>query len=399
VRRLNRLPAVIGAAAFLLVVGVAVHTMLRTAADRDAASAVVPPECPGSAAEVIARAPPTFDIPPDFPQPAAPAAAQPAPAAPVDPEMTPEAVEQRRQAWQAYRQALAAKKDQDRKALQDALRARAAVDDPTGPAPGPAAGQPQAGVPVVSPAPTGPEGQTARTIPQHQREFVFGQGSRPEDDYLPNTVTTPVSRYELKAGDIITARMEGGIDSDSPGIIRALVTRHVYDHATGTHILIPQGSTLVGIHDNAVAYGQNTVVTAWQRIIYPAPGSESLDLGRMPGADQEGYAGFRDLTDNHYGRIFTNAILLSLFGAGVQLSQPQDRGSYYSPGQTIASSLGQQLGQLGQEFARRGLDIPPTNRVRNGYPFTIMITRDIAFLRPWRPAAGPMRSRMGLADE
>jgi type IV secretion system protein TrbI len=201
----------------------------------------------------------------------------------------------------------------------------------------------------------------------------------------------------LKATDIITARMESGLITDSPGIIRARVARNVYDHATGTHILIPQGSTLVGTYDNAVAYGQSTVVTAWQRVIYPSPCDENLTLGTMPGGDSEGYAGFRDRTDNHYFQIFANAILLSLFSAGTQLSQPQAQNNEnIGVGQTVASAMGQQLGQLGQEFARRGLDIPPTNRIRNGYPFSIMLTRDIAFARPWQPSSVPGQSRMAV---
>ncbi|MFT4080319.1 TrbI/VirB10 family protein, partial [Rhodomicrobium sp.] len=58
---------------------------------------------------------------------------------------------------------------------------------------------------------------------------------------------------------------------------------------------------------------------AWTRIIYPD--ASSLDLGRMPGADEGGYAGFKDQVNNHVWKIWSNAILLSAFSAGIQLSQ------------------------------------------------------------------------------
>lgn len=240
----------------------------------------------------------------------------------------------------------------------------------------------------------------ARNPAQHRRDFFLEQDGD-ESDYSRHTVTAPISEYELKAGaTTIFGRMVSGLNSDSAGIIRAVVTQNVYDYATGMHILIPQGSTLVGTYDNAVAYGQRRIAVAWTRIIYPRPGAESLRLGRQPGMDAEGYSGFQDQTDNHYGQVFTNAILLSLFSAGTQLSQPQaTQGENIGPGQIVASSLGQQFGQLGQEFARRGLDIPPTNIVRNGYEFAVILTKDIAFLRPWQPSTVPGQSKMVLVDD
>jgi type IV secretion system protein TrbI len=408
-RRMNKTPAAIGALAVFTVAGVALHTMTSSASYRNAANAIIKPQNPGNAGDVIARAPPTVDIPADLPKPSPapaylPQAPAPAPVVnkPLDPDMTPMAVEARKKAWEAYFARRAALDESRRTGLVAALTGKSAVEDAGGV--NPAGQQPATGSP---PRPdqrqdVGEE-RIADTIQRHQRQFAFGEddGIGPDGNYLPYSVNTPVSKYELKATDIITARMESGLITDSPGIIRARVARNVYDHATGTHILIPQGSTLVGTYDNAVAYGQSTVVTAWQRVIYPSPCDENLTLGTMPGGDSEGYAGFRDRTDNHYFQIFANAILLSLFSAGTQLSQPQAQNNEnIGVGQTVASAMGQQLGQLGQEFARRGLDIPPTNQIRNGYPFTIMLTRDIAFARPWTPCAAPGHSRMEiLADD
>jgi type IV secretion system protein VirB10 len=404
---MNRMPAVIVALTVFTVAGAALYTMTSSASYRNGSNAIIKPQNPGNAGDVIARAPPTVDIPADLPKPPqapAPIYLPPAPGSapavnrPLDPDMMPMAVEARKKAWEAYYARRAALDESRRTGMMAALAGKSAVEDAER---ANAANQPP--TTGATPRPDVGGGEAPDTIRQHQRRFAFGRddGIGPDGNYLPHSVTTPVSRYELKATDIITARMESGLITDSPGIIRARVARNVYDHATGTHILIPQGSTLVGSYDNAVAYGQSTVVTAWQRVIYPAPCDESLTLGTMPGGDAEGYAGFRDRTDNHYLQVFANAILLSLFSAGTQLSQPQAQNDEnIGAGQTVASAMGQQLGQLGQEFARRGLDIPPTNQIRNGYPFTIMLTKDIAFARPWTPCVAPGRSRMEiLADD
>jgi type IV secretory pathway VirB10-like protein len=52
-------------------------------------------------------------------------------------------------------------------------------------------------------------------------------------------------------------------------------------------------------------------------------------------------------------------------------------GQGYNPTQIGAASLGQQFGELGQEYARAGLSIPNTLDVRPGYVFVIMVAKDI----------------------
>ena len=128
------------------------------------------------------------------------------------------------------------------------------------------------------------------------------------------------------------------------------------------------------------------MLVAWTRIIYPD--ASSIDLGKMPGTDQSGYAGFHDQVNNHFWKMFGNALLLSVFSAGVQISQggqnPGQNG--LNAQQSIAAGLGQQLGQLGQELARRNTRIQPTLEIRPGYRFTVMVTADM-IVRPYKAAA------------
>lgn len=79
--------------------------------------------------------------------------------------------------------------------------------------------------------------------------------------------------------------------------MKALVREHVYDTATGEHLLIPQGSRLVGVYDSQVSFGQDGVQVVWNRLIYPD--GSSVDLEGMVGQDARGYAGLRFDVDNH----------------------------------------------------------------------------------------------------
>lgn len=184
-----------------------------------------------------------------------------------------------------------------------------------------------------------------------------------------------ISPYELKAGSIIPAIMIGGLNSDLPGQILGQVSENVYDSATGKHLLIPQGARLVGTYDNSVTPGQSRVLVAWNRIIFSD--SSSLNLDMMPATDQSGYAGFNDRVNNHFGKAFGSALLMSLFSAGVQLSQPQAaNGQNISTGQTVAGAIGQQLGQAGSQIMQRNVRVQPTLQIRAGYRFNVSVTKD-----------------------
>jgi len=211
---------------------------------------------------------------------------------------------------------------------------------------------------------------------------AFLANAPPEATYLSHTRLPALSQTEVKAGTVIPGVMIGGINSDLPGMIIGQVRQNVYDTATGMHLLVPAGARLVGTYDSSISMGQRRVLVAWNRIIFPDGSSVSLD--RMPGADVSGYAGFKDKVNNHYWRIFGNAFMLSLFSAGIQLSQPDPQpGFYHDTQQTLAAEIGRQLGLVGMEMARRNLDIQPTLEIRPGYQFNIMVTKDM-ILPPWQ---------------
>lgn len=216
---------------------------------------------------------------------------------------------------------------------------------------------------------------------QAKRDFVNNRTR--ESNYSPAVRTAAISPFEMKAGTVIPAVMLGGINSDLPGQILGQVSENVYDTKTGRHLLIPQGARLVGTYDNAVTMGQNRVLVVWKRVIFPD--ASSLDLDFMPGADQGGYAGFRDRVNNHYGKIFGSALMLSLFSAGIQVSQPRNQSILDNPsyGQTAAGAVGQQLGLAGTQLMQRNLRIQPTLEIRPGYRFNVTVTKDL-IIQPWQ---------------
>lgn len=231
------------------------------------------------------------------------------------------------------------------------------------------------GYPILPPA--GPDGTGAR----EKQGFVNQTGNLGQSDTLAASVRDPVSPYVVTAGDVITCVAQGGENSDTPGQFVGRVSRTIYDSATGRFPLIPQGSKVIGTYDNVVSNGQSRIPTVITRIIFPD--SSSIPIGAMPAADQAGYAGLHDQVDRHMWEKFGNALILALGSAGIQLSQGTGQSSNgYNAQQIGAASIGQQFGELGQEYARSGLAIPNTLTVRPGYAFVVQVTKDIV-LRPY----------------
>ena len=205
----------------------------------------------------------------------------------------------------------------------------------------------------------------------------------------PTTIRTSVEPapgpYAIQAGTLIPAVLLTGIDSDLPGDVLAQVARDVYDSRSMQRVLVPKGSKLIGRYEDQVGVGQDRLLIAWTRIVFPD--GRSVTLPGLETKDRTGAGGLRDKVDRHTGRVFGTATLLSLIGAGLQLSQPQGGatpfGSYPSPQQVAAAAVGQELAQVATQMLRRDLEIRPTIRIRQGMPFNVFFNADLAFDEPY----------------
>ena len=195
-------------------------------------------------------------------------------------------------------------------------------------------------------------------------------------------------QFELKTGAVIPGVMVTGINSDLPGNIIAQVSQNVFDSVTGKHLLLPQGAKLFGVYDSRVIYGQERVLVAWNRVVFPD--GSSITLGAMPGSDMAGNAGYTDEVNNHYFRIFGSAVLMSLMSGGMAYTMDSlDNSNSESDKPTLQNEMGSalaaQLGQATLQLLQKNLNIKPTLEIRPGYQFNVIVTKDLVFERPYRP--------------
>jgi type IV secretion system protein VirB10 len=190
--------------------------------------------------------------------------------------------------------------------------------------------------------------------------------------YNEHSVQEPVSPYQLMAGTVIAASLITGLNSDLPGTVIAQVTEHTYDTVTGEHLLIPQGSRLIGRYDSNISFGQNRALVVWQRII--RPDGTSIVIDNLPGTDPAGFAGVADRVDFHTRQLVKSIGLATLLGVGTELSFGSNESELV---RALRESIQENTNRTGQRIVDRTLDVQPTITVRPGWPVRVIVHRDI----------------------
>lgn len=230
--------------------------------------------------------------------------------------------------------------------------------------------------PEFSPPPSAFDTSPIDSDPNKQgakQAFINGEA---DDIYNSHSLISPRSPYQVMAGNLIPASLVTGLNSDLPGQVIGQVTENVFDTVTGQHLLIPQGSRLMGRYDSVIAFGQSRALVVWTRLIMP--NGDSIQLDNLPGSDAQGFAGLKDKVDRHTWQFIKGAALSSLLSIGSELaSDDGDRltRALQNAGQDTANIVGQRI-------IDRNLNVQPTIKVRPGWRFNVIVSRDL-ILKPY----------------
>jgi type IV secretory pathway VirB10-like protein len=237
-----------------------------------------------------------------------------------------------------------------------------------------ASGEPRrpAADPFAAPAAGGAPAEPLRARPAAEPGLV-----RPQNALSP---------YVLYEGTILPAVLTSEITSELPGIVTATLRDPVYDSPSGHHMLLPPGTRALGRTETSPTSGEARLLVSWHRLILPD--GRYFEIPLSAAADVHGATGLLDKTDRHLARAFTSTLLLSILGAGAQLSQPSSYGSSYRPpsaGEIAAGAMGQQVAHLSSNLLERDLQVKPTLTIRPGTAFGIVLQTDLAFAAPYFP--------------
>ena len=169
----------------------------------------------------------------------------------------------------------------------------------------------------------------------------------------------------IPQGAIISAVLETPLDSDRPGLARAIVSQDVRGF-DGTRVLIPRGSRLIGEFKADPSPNLRRILVTWNRLI--RPDGVAIRIG-SPVSDPLGGAGVPGRVNSHFLDRFTSAVLQSALAVGVNLaSQPSSSGIF----------IGQSAQQVGQQLVPTS-NRAPTVKVREGAEIAVFVARDLDF--------------------
>jgi type IV secretory pathway VirB10-like protein len=186
--------------------------------------------------------------------------------------------------------------------------------------------------------------------------------------------------WVLHEGSVNPAVLVTRANSDTPGMLVARVLRDVYDSKTGKVLLVHKGSRVIGQYMNAVLEGQERLLVAFHRLVYPS-GAE-VWLGGSTGVEGLGESGLKDKVYTHFWKMYGSALLVAAISFGVDYWENQDTtniyvGSNSDPAREAGGAAGRVLEDVAQSILQRKQDIPPTIVIREGHRFNIMVNRDL----------------------
>ena len=200
----------------------------------------------------------------------------------------------------------------------------------------------------------------------------------PFDELLPSERVDSVAasylpdqRYMMLQGKMITAILETAIQSDLPGMVRAIISEPVHS-ADGTHLLIPQGSRAIGNYKGGIQAGQVRIFVVWNRVITP----QGTDIEiNSPGIGPLGRAGHSGWTDHHFLERFGSSVFLSVIG-GVSANIA---GRGVNNNQQTISQVGDNFNKSSEIALENSINIQPTLHKNHGETIKIFVARDVNF--------------------
>ncbi|SCB40534.1 type IV secretion system protein VirB10 [Rhizobium hainanense] len=214
------------------------------------------------------------------------------------------------------------------------------------------------------------------------RKFVQSVGSE-------DVETVTASRNEridalIPQGTLIRGVLETAIQSDLPGMVRAVTSTDVYSF-DGRRILLPKGTMLTGEYKSGMARGQTRILIVWTRAL--RSDGTSVALGSY-GTDDLGRSGLSGFVDKHHLERFGAAAVLSLVGgvssfvAGLNSdgSSNSSSSSTSSNAQTQAQqTLSQTMADMANIALKDSINIPPTIHVDQGTEIMVFVRKDLDF--------------------
>lgn len=178
--------------------------------------------------------------------------------------------------------------------------------------------------------------------------------------------------YVLFEGTTIDTTLLNRLNGDFAGPVKVMVTNPVYSH-DGQHMLIPEGTFLLGDVQKVSGTGQRRLAVTFHRMIMPD--GYSVDLDRFHGLNQIGETGLGDQVNNHYLQIFGTSIALGVIAGAAEATT--NSGYNQSGADSVRQGMAANLSSSAAHVLDRFINILPTITIRGGFRIKVYLTQDL----------------------
>lgn len=182
-------------------------------------------------------------------------------------------------------------------------------------------------------------------------------------------------RYSLLQGAGIRAVMRTSVSSDLSGECKAQVDRPVYDTVMQQDLLIPPGSTLICTYSTEVTPGQEVMLLAFTRLIFP--NGASVDLGGMNGANPLGGSGVPAQVNSRFWRIFGSSFLIAAVAKVAENKNAASNVTINLPGAQAGGVAASVLADVARKSLERNTTLRDELRIKPGDLITVIVSQDM----------------------
>lgn len=199
----------------------------------------------------------------------------------------------------------------------------------------------------------------------------------------PLQIQVPVSKFIVQENTAIRAVLLSGVSSDLPGKVSAMVTSDVYDSIYRRYVMIPKGSTLIGVYSSEVVVGQEALLIAMTRLILP--NGNWIALGGAPATNMIGRSGLNAEVNNHFWKMFGSSFVIG--ASSLLLPKQQSTVSTTTNGAgsvTTGSAAALAMSDALSNMMSRNKSMAPTLTASSGAEFLFLVSQDMA-MTPYKP--------------
>jgi type IV secretory pathway VirB10-like protein len=185
-------------------------------------------------------------------------------------------------------------------------------------------------------------------------------------------VATVQTKYPVYEGTVIETVLTNRLDGSFSGPVNCMVTANVYSKDR-QHLLVPQGSRMLGEAQKVDAFGQQRLAVSFHRLLLPNGDSVSLD--KFKGLNQIGETGLKDQVDHHYLQVFGVSLAIGAIAGFSQINT--SAGINATAEDAYRQGAAASLSQSSLRILDRYLNVLPTFTIREGHRVKVYLSNDL----------------------